>query len=713
MIHSGPVKSAAVQAALIVGAAVLMLDGGRRDFDVPLRLSGDGLIFQALSKGTFDNGWWWHNPWLSAPTSYDALAFPANANVDQALVRVASLFFRSPALTLTATWIGSLALGGIIACACFRRLGLSPPASFVFGTLYGLSPYALYRDVTHFTLLSYLVPLPCTLALVLACDRTAVLGRRATGGLMAACCLLGFNYTYYAFFGCFFLVVAGLAGSLVHRTWRPGLLGLAATLLVGTCTTLNLLPSLRSWQEHGRPTIIRHKRPAEADVYGLKVRHLVSPLFEHTFPPFRAWTVREARAAYPLENENMVSRLGLVATVGFLGLLAAVMLPERTGGLRDGPLLHAAARLNLAGLLLAAVGGFGSLFNLLLTPEIRAYNRITPFLAFLSLFAAGALFDAVGFTGRRGRSIALAAIVLLLGLADQAHALRRLNMAHPAMAGEFARLKTLVARLEAALPPRGMVFQLPLTRYLNDDGRAKMSPYDHLRPYIVSRQIHWSYPALWNSQVSWQERVAKLPIPQLLPHLRSEGFVALLVDGYGYGDGGRALVDSALALLGQASILARDERYVALDLRGIMPSAAPPDLGQQAQPVSGRLPRCTNGVTATFDQIGDWRAPFDARPLAVPRSRDLHVAGWAVMLAEKTCPDAVELEVDGTLFLTEATRRGDVARYFKVPALLDSGFSATVPLATFEPGLHRLSIRAIEPGGGCYRQGPGRPLLLE
>lgn len=713
MIRSGPVKSAALQAALIVGAAVLMLGGGRRDFDVPLRFSGDGLIFQALSKGTYDNGWWWHNPWLSAPSSYDALAFPANANVDQALVRVASLFARSPALALTVAWIGSLALGGLIAGACFRRLGLSPLASFVFGTLYGLSPYALYRDVSHFNLLSYLVPLPCTLALVLACDRTTVLGRRTTVGLMAACCLLGFNYSYYAFFGCFFVVVAGLAGSLVHRSWRPGMLGVAATLLVGTCTALNLLPSFRSWQEHGRPTIIRSKTPAEADVYGLKIRHLVSPLFEHTFPPFRAWTAREARAAYPLDNENMVSRLGFVATVGFLVLLAAVMLPERTGGLRDGPLLLAAARMNLAGLLLATLGGFGSLFNLLLTPEIRAYNRVTPFLAFFSLLAAGALFDAASFTSKPRRSIVLAAIVLLLGLADHAHALRRLNMAHPEIAGEFARLKALVGHLEAALPPRAMVFQLPLTRYLNDDGRARMKPYENLRPYVVSRQIHWSYPALSNSQVAWQERVAKLSIPQLLPVLRSQGFVALLVDGYGYGDAGRALVDSALALLGPASILARDERYVALDLRGVDASVTPADLGSPPQPVSGLLPRCANGVTATLDQIGDWRAPFDGRPLPVPRSRDLYVVGWAVMLAERICPEAVELEIDGRLFVTEAQPRGDVARYFHVPALLDSGFRATLPLATFEPGLHRLSVRAIEPGGGCYRQGPERPLLLE
>lgn len=679
----------------------------------PAAVFRDGLIFQALSKGTFDNGWWWHNPWLSAPSSYDALAFPANANVDQALVRVASLFTGSPGFALTAAWIGSLVLGGLIASACFRLLGVSALASFVFGTLYGLSPYALYRDVAHFNLLSYLVPLPCTLALVLACDRTGGLGRRATTVLMAACCLLGFNYSYYAFFGCFFLIVAGLAGSLVHRSWRPGLLALAATLLVGTCTALNLLPSLRSWQEQGQPTVIRPKTPAEAEVYGLKIRHLVSPLFEHTFPPFRAWTAREARAAYPLETENMVSRLGLVATVGFLVLLGAALLPETAGGLRDGPLVLAAARLNLAGLLLATLGGFGSLFNLLVTPEIRAYNRITPFLAYFSLLAAGVLFDAPDPRGRRRRAIAVATIVLVLGLADQAHALRRLNLAHPVTADEFARVETLVGHLEEKLPARAMVFQLPLTRYLNDEGRAKMKPYDHLRPYVVSRRLHWSYPAMSNAQVAWQERVAKLPIGQLLPVLRSEGFAALLVDGYGYGDGGRALIDSALALPRPPPLLARDERYAVLDLRGIDPSDAPPGPVRPPEPASGHLPRCVGGVTANLDQVGDWRAPFDGRPLVVPRSRDLEVVGWAVLLAEKSCPETVELELDGKLFVAAAERREGVARYFKVPALVDSGFRASIPLATFAPGPHRLSVRGIEPGGGCYRQGPEWPLRLE
>ena len=111
----------------------------------------------------------------------------------------------------------------------------------------------------------------------------------------------------------------------------------------------------------------------------MKIRQLVSPVFQHSFPPFRAWTEREAAAQFPLETENMTSRLGLVGTIGFLGLLGLLFVPNRRAGRSgDGKLLLGAGQLTLAVVLLATVGGFGSLFSLLISPEIRAYNRIDP-----------------------------------------------------------------------------------------------------------------------------------------------------------------------------------------------------------------------------------------------------------------------------------------------------------------------------------------------
>jgi phosphoglycerol transferase len=698
---------AAAHALAVAAAAVAMLGGPGRDFSVPLRFSGDGLVFGALSKGTFDNGWWWTNPWLSAPSTFDALAFPANANLDQLLVRGASALTGSPALALTSAWIASLALGAVLAAACLQRLGLSLPLSLALGTLFGLSPYALYRDVDHFSLLTYLVPLPCTLALLLAADRLPAARDRRLALLVAGCGLLGFNYVYYAFFGCFFLLVGGVLGSLSGRSLRPLRVGCAAVALVVACTALNLQPSLRSWREHGRPVAIRDKVPAEAEVYGLKVRHLVSPLFEHSFPPFRAWTTREARAAFPQDTENTTSRLGALGTLGFLALLLITLAPEAAARLPDPALALAAGRLVLAGLLLATTGAFGSLFNLLVTPEIRAYNRIAPFLAFLSLLGLGALVQRA-VRGRKALAWTAAVVLAALGCADQAHALRRLNMQHAATAAEFAAVRQLVGALEARLPGRAQVLQLPFTSYLNDGGRARMKPYDHFRPYLASRSLHWSYPALSNQQVEWQARMAALSTPRLLAAARSAGFSAVLVDRHGYPGGARRVLEQARGLLGTESVLASDERYVALDLRALDASLVPATDAGAGEPLTAGLPRCDGAFTANFDQVGPWRAPFDALPLRLA-ARTVPAAGWA-LLPGATAPEAIELVVDGEPVATLPERREDVARYFGIPAAAESGFRAELRLGALERGPHRLAIRAVEPGGRCYREGRVTPI---
>ena len=161
------------------------------------------------------------------------------------------------------------------------------------------------------------------------------------------------------------------------------------------CTALNLAPSL--WViTRGVAAPGREKVPAEAEVYGLKIRQLVSPVFEHSFPPFRAWTRREAVARYPLDTENMISRLGLVGSLGFLALVGVVVVAVPGA---PAPLLSA-GRLVVAGLLLATIGGFGgSLFNLFVSPDIRAYNRIAPFIALFAMVAVAAGIDALGSGG--------------------------------------------------------------------------------------------------------------------------------------------------------------------------------------------------------------------------------------------------------------------------------------------------------------------------
>jgi phosphoglycerol transferase len=702
------------EALLVAGCLFVFLQGWARDFSVPISFSSDSLLAEMQSKSTIDNGWWWFNPKIGAPFGLDELQFPANANVDQAIVWMISRVVREPVTAINLAWLTMVVLSGLTATWCLRHLGASTPSAIAAGVLFALTPYALYRNLDHFWMVIYLVPFVCTAGLLLATGRP----KRWYWGtphffLVAGCALLGFNYVYYAFFGSFILIVASAIGFLQYRDPRLLAAGFVCLALIGGATVLNLAPSLYSWSQHGKPLILRDKMPAESEVYGLKIRQLVSPLFQHGFSPFRAWLAKEEAAAFPLETENRTSRLGVVATLGFLGLLALLFVPRASSGIREGEALLAASRLTLAALLLATIGGFGSLVSLLITPEIRAYNRISPFIVFFSLAAVALVFDSLCRT--RPRRIAAAVAVAMVGLADQRAAAAPLNASHAVIAAEVSDLRSFVRGLEAKLPRDAMVFQLPLRTYLNDDGIARMQPYDQIKLYLMSRTVRWSYPAVTNRQVRWQQAAGTLDPARLARELAVEGFAAILVDRYGYTDNGASVVADIEGPANQQA-LGQTSRYIALDIRQLASAAPGTSLLAKAatpSPATVGMAACEGQPLINIDRIGRATAPFGAPP-HVDRFDEFKVAGWAVDQQAGSRAAGVDVVVDQVPYQTiYGTDRGDVAAYFKRSDYLQTGFVVAIPGDKVAKGSHVLMLRVVAADAHCYYESSAQTVIID
>ncbi len=705
------------EAFLIAVILFVALQGWRRDFHIPIAFSSDSLVFLMQTKSTMDHGWWWSNQMLSAPSTFHALAFPSNTNVDQFIVFIISRFTHSIGLCINLTWIFMLILSGLTATWCLRKIGIAGNAAIVAGVLFAISPYALYRQIDHFSLVTYLVPFPAVAALLLITGRPPDPWWRGSVGLLAGCALLGFNYVYYAFFGSFLLVVASLTGYFNWRDKRILLAGATSVALIGLCTLLNLAPSLYVWHEEGKPIIIRDKVPAEAEVYGLKLRQLVSPVFGSSFPPFRRWTQKEAEAQFPLETENMVSRLGFVGTLGFLGVLGALFVRERACRSTAGQVLLGSGQLTLAAVLLGTLGGFGSLFNLLVTPEIRAYNRICAFLMFFALVAVALALDRRWMHGRwLGR--ATLCLVLAIGILDQTQALRGLNLAQTDIRSQSQQVQVIVQQLERALPDRAMVYQLPFTTYLNETGTARMKAYDHLRPYLVSRTIHWSYPALSNLQVNWQRRISQLDAEHLARQLASGGFAAILVDRYGYTDGGKEIADSLQSALVGRGQMAANERYVAFDIR---PLKGTGDALQVQESISAvpmaatvGMPACPGEPVANIDQLATATGPVWDKTPHISSRGEFRVLGWAIDQSANSAAAAVDIVVDQIPFPSlYGTDRIDVAEALRNPAYRASGFTADIPAGKLGKGQHVLVLRVMAAKRTCYFQSRAAQILVE
>ena len=704
----------AAQAALVGVSLFIFLQGWRRDFSVPFLFWIDSLFYLMQAKSTIDNGWWWFNPLIGAPFGLDELAFPANGNIDQALVWLVSRFARDPLAAINLAWVLMVVISGPTAMWCFRAIGASWPSAFAMGALFALSPYPIYKNLGHFGMAVYLVPFVCAVALQLASGRLPARGFLRGRGLVlvVGSALLCFNYVYYPFFGCFLLLVGTIAGFVNYRERRILRAGVGFLALMIVCTVVNLLPSMYSWWRHGRPTILGDKAPAQAEVYGLKVRTLVSPTYSHSFPPFKWWSQQETQAQFPLETENGSARLGAVGAIGFLGLLACLLAAPVVMRYRAGALWVGASQLTIWAVLLATIGGFGSLFALLVTPDIRGYARIAPFIGFFSLAGVALAMDSLFGTSRR-RIVIASAAVLSLGLLDQSNAAVSLNNEHPKTAADMIQLKRFVRQLESRLPADAMVFQLPFRTYMTDTGVARMGSYEHLRLYMVSRRLRWSFPAFSDEQVAWMKSAERLD-PERLPYqLAFEGFAAIVIDRYGYWDNGAVIETAVRAGLTATSVLAQSERYLALDIRplasaGIVTSKLPTRL----PPVSPGMPACAGQPAHSIDRIGSARSPFGA-PVRVKRTRSLKVWGWAVDLQNKAPAYDVDVVVDETAFASvHGGDRPDVASYYGQQSYQRSGFVAKIPAYALAGGQHTLGLRVVAADRSCYYEGPRVPIVV-
>jgi phosphoglycerol transferase len=343
-----------------------------------------------------------------------------------------------------------------------------------------------------------------------------------------------------------------------------------------------------------------------------------------------------------------------VGAVGFLILLGMLVRRGRAAGDDREALFSALARLNLAALLLATTGGFGALFALFVSPQIRTYARMHVYIAFFALFCVALLLDRLWRTRHRA-GVALTVAVAFVGLFDQ-------NT--PAMVPygggprAYRADAAFVHSLEARLPAGAQIFQLPYLLFPESGGLrgTKLVDYDPLRPYLHSRALRWSYPTMvGRSTDAWTNAVADQPVPDLVRTLSDVGFDGILVDRDGYADDGVAIVAALAAELGGDSGVQASDRQVFFGLRAANEKAfagvAPGERERRRQEALNRpLLRWLDGFFLPEHDPGTtfrWCAGDCAIELDNPSGRDARVV---VSMRVSAAQPPASLRVTGDLW---------------------------------------------------------------
>ena len=118
-----------------------------------------------------------------------------------------------------------------------------------------------------------------------------------------------------------------------------------------------------------------------------------------------------------------------------------------------------------------------------------------------------------------------------------------------------------VARVEQAVPANSMIFQLPYVPFPEHPPVNEMTDYDHLRAYLHSTSLRWTYGAIKGREGDlWQKSISSLPLPQFVESLSFAGFNGIYVDRYGYADKGAALESELSGLTGTTPMASESGR---------------------------------------------------------------------------------------------------------------------------------------------------------
>jgi phosphoglycerol transferase len=551
-----------------LGVLAIVLPPWEGDFRAPYAYHGDALYLVAAIKGIVENGWYLVNPRLGAPFGQDIYDYPMADGLHWECLKLLTYFFTTPGVVFNLYLFASFPLTTLTTLAVLRRFGVSFASAIAASLLYTFLPWHFMRIEHLFLACYYMVPPMVMVVLEICLGRLQGSESRwrkvRAGGI---CLLVGAAGVYYAFFGCFFLVVASVARFLDRRDWR--VLRLPAVLigLITLSVFFGVLPSLVYRVQHGaNPTIVRY--PSEAERFGLRLTQLLLPTIHHRLAP-----LQECARGYKLglgewANENATVSLGMVGAAGFVGLVILVVF-RRPRLLSRSRLLTALGVLCVTAFLLGTVSGGGMLFNFFFGGYIRGYNRIAIFIAFLSFFAVALVADRLRAAVQSTRMGRLAfvfglTLVTVLGLLDQTNA--HVRTEHAEEQADFQEDEQYVAAVEQRVPAESMIYQMPYVVFPESRPLKGFMDYDMLRPYIHSRTLRWSYGAMrGRSADAWHKNVAEQPIADQLETLARAGFVGISLDRAGYVRD-TAIEEKLEAYLGPPVIVSSGERFVYYEL---------------------------------------------------------------------------------------------------------------------------------------------------
>jgi phosphoglycerol transferase len=551
-----------VPAALVVLATLMgwfLIGGTGFNLHDPLVYNGDGLLILALIKRVMDGTWLFHSGLMGAPFGSYLYDYPIPDSGSLFVLKWLGLMSGSPAVALNLYYILGFPINALSAYLILRKLRVSMGLSFAGGFIFTILPFHFERIGHLFYTWYFAAPIFVWYAFNIYRGEYALRTEksgRPVAHIKHALLLLVLSCfgVYYSFFGVLIFIVAGMMRYLRMRSLASVYGAVLAIIIVAFGIVANVTPNLIDRVQHGANHETAARSPIEAEIYGLKTVQLLLPRIGHRFEPLAKVTTKYS-ATFPLVNENMTASLGFIGSVGFVALLLSVFAPRAQQDER----IFLLASVTLALLLFCSIGGFSSLFAVLITPMIRAWNRVSVFIAFTSIAASLLMAEQLLARDWAKRNAARWTTLTALGLCAFAY----WDQTTPSCASclqsasaDFNSDARFVADIEKQVPQGSTIYQLPYVGFPEVPPVNNLGTYDLASGYLHSKALGWSWGTMKGrpGDLFFRE-LAGEPMEQQIATARKLCFSGLYLDRRGYADGGAAVEAQLERILGKPPAL--------------------------------------------------------------------------------------------------------------------------------------------------------------
>jgi hypothetical protein len=498
------------------------------------------------------------------PLGMDLNLFPTLDITQNLAATILSSVTDNPFVGINLVLALSFPLVAALAYVSIRLTGLSGPLAIALAVAFSIIPYHFGRGLGHTYLATlYAAVTGVILAQLIGMGRIQGLltkgatRRRLRNALLLAILIIttAWSGVYYAVFGLILMGAAVLYRVARRDSIRALLWSLMPPAVITVLAGVGALPALITARTDPPFAILAERLPYESVIFAgnLVMAALPAPISRLPFLAAYNTRVNEAIGAAPAFENVANTNFGTWITFAALIVVAIALFTahrKRLGLL---------AVLGATSVLFFIPWGANYLFAALLSPQIRAWNRLLPVLLLLIILALATVLARTSPAKRIAIALPIALVILAVSALEVAWPYRTPYTQSSEANGKVTTAAyEYTAAINAALPQNCGILQLPHMVYPENGPIKQLNDYDHFWTSLVDDEKSWSYGAVKNTQAgAWLQTLPEIPNIKQVELLARAGFCGIHLDT-------RAYVEPAVDRISQDLT----ERYGAPTARG-------------------------------------------------------------------------------------------------------------------------------------------------